>query len=173
MGRLSAGSFSKDQGAEFAGLSGCCGWEYEEDGRDGDQEPGYIANMQDSATAGFKYFDCRDVQEIRIKVRGYGDGVFEVRTAWDGEILAKLKVEYANVWEEYAAPVRIPDGIQAIWLTYRGNGNVSLLSFILRNYALSVLEYDSCFLQRRPGYAARRDQAVSPRIFHLQLSGGI
>lgn len=102
-----------------------------QDGRDGDEEPGYIANIQDSATAGFKYFACRDVQEIRIQVRGYGDGVFEVRTAWDGEVLAKLKVEYANVWEEYAAPVRIPDGVHAIYLTYRGNGNVSLKSFAL------------------------------------------
>lgn len=102
-----------------------------QDGRDGDEEPGYIANIQDSATAGFKYFDCRGVSEIRIKVRGYGDGEFEVRTTWDGEILAKLKVEYANVWEEYASPVKIPDGVQAVYLTYRGNGNVSLLSFTL------------------------------------------
>ena len=102
-----------------------------QDGRDGDEEPGYIGNIQDSATAGFKYFDCRGVREIRIKVRGYADGVFEVRTAWDGEVLASIKVQYANVWEEYSAPISIPDGIQAIYLTYRGGGNASLLSFAL------------------------------------------
>lgn len=103
-----------------------------QDGRDGDEEPGYIANIQDSATAGFKYFECEGIGEIRIKARGYADGVFEVKTAWNGEVLAQIKIEYANVWEEYAAPVCIPDGRQAIYLTYRGGGNASLLSLTLR-----------------------------------------
>ena len=102
-----------------------------QDGRDGDEEPGYIGNIQDSATAGFKYFDCWGVREIRIKVRGSADGGFEGRTAWDGEVLTSIKVQYANVWEEYSAPISIPDGIQAIYLTYRGGGNASLLSFAL------------------------------------------
>lgn len=102
-----------------------------QDGRDGDEEPGYIGNMKDTATAGFKYFDCHGVTEIRIKTRGYGAGIFEVRTSWDGEVLAQIRVEDTNVWEEYAAPVRIPDGKQAIYLTYRGERNASLLSFTL------------------------------------------
>lgn len=102
-----------------------------QDGRDGDEEPGYITNMKDSATAGFKYFDCKDVKEIRIKTRGYAAGVFEVRTAWDGEVLATIKLEFTNVWEEYSAPVQIPDGVQSIYLTYRGDGIASLLSFTL------------------------------------------
>ena len=102
-----------------------------QDGRDGDEEPGYIGNIQDSATAGFKYFDCKDIREIRIKVRGYADGVFEVKTAWNGMVLAQIRVRYANVWEEYAAPVSIPNGKQAIYLTYRGGGNASLLSLTL------------------------------------------
>ena len=103
-----------------------------QDGRDGDENPGYIGNMQNSATAGFKYFDCKDITEITIKVRGYTGGAFEVRTSWDGEVLATLPVINANVWEEYSAPVAIPDGIQSIYLTYRGGGNASLLSFELK-----------------------------------------
>ncbi len=102
-----------------------------QDGRDGDEEPGYIANMKDGATAGFKYFSCEGVSEIRIRTRAYGDGVFEVRTAWDGEILAKIPVTSSNVWEESGVPVQIPDGKQAIYLTYRGDGCLSLLSFSL------------------------------------------
>ena len=102
-----------------------------QDGRDGDEEVGYIANITDSATAGFKYFDCHGVRQISIWVRGYADGVFEVKTSWDGEVLARLKVRYANVWEEYSAPIEIPDGIQAIYLTYQGGGNASLKSFTL------------------------------------------
>ncbi len=102
-----------------------------QDGRDGDEEPGYIGNMKDTATAGFKYFDCHGVTGIKIKTRGYGAGIFEVRTSWDGEVLARIRVEDTNVWEEYAAPVQIPDGKQAIYLTYRGERNASLLSFTL------------------------------------------
>ncbi len=102
-----------------------------QDGRDGDEEPGYIANMKDGATAGFKYFSCEGVSGIRIWTRAYGDGVFEVRTAWNGEILAKIPVKSSNVWEESGVSVQIPDGKQAIYLTYRGNGCLSLRSFSL------------------------------------------
>lgn len=102
-----------------------------QDGRDGDENPGYIGNMRDSATAGFKYFDCKNVTGIVIKTRGYANGCFEVRTKWDGEVLAKIPVQNSNVWEEYSAPVNIADGQQSIYLTYRGNGNASLLSFTL------------------------------------------
>lgn len=102
-----------------------------QDGRDGDEEPGYIANIQDSATAGFKYFWCENVKGIRITVRGYADGVFEVKTKWNGEVLATIPVQYTNVWEDYYADVNIPDGKQAIYLTYRGGGTASLLSFEL------------------------------------------
>ena len=102
-----------------------------QDGRDGDEEVGYIANITDSTTIGFKYFDCHDIREISIWTRGYADGTFEVKTAWDGEVLATLEVQYTNVWEKYTAPVTIPDGIQALYLTYRGNGNAALRSFEL------------------------------------------
>lgn len=87
-----------------------------QDGRDGDEEVGYIANITDSTTIGFKYFDCHDIREISIWIRGYADGTFEVKTAWDGEVMATLEVQYTNVWEKYTAPVTIPDGIQALYL---------------------------------------------------------
>ncbi len=103
-----------------------------QDGRDGDKEPGFIGNIKNSATAGFKYFDCKNVTEIAIKTRGYARGYFEIKTKWDGEVLGKIHVQNSNVWEEYSTPVRIPDGKQAIYLTYRGDGNASLLSFTLR-----------------------------------------
>ncbi len=102
-----------------------------QDGRDGDEELGYVANISDSATAGFKYFDCKGVKEVKIWVRGYGNGTFEIKTAWDGEVLGTATVENANVWEEYSIPANIPDGIQSIYITYRGGGNVSLRSFEL------------------------------------------
>ena len=102
-----------------------------QDGKDGDEEPGYIANMQDGATAGFKYFDCRGVRKVKIRVRGYCKGHFEVKTSWDGPALGTIPVDFTNVWTEYEADIAIPDGIHPLYFTYRGSGNASLLSFTL------------------------------------------
>ncbi len=102
-----------------------------QDGRDGDEEDGYIANITDSATAGFKYFDCKNVTGITLFVRGYANGTFRIKNQMDGEALANIPVQYSNVWEAYHAPVCLPDGVQAIYITYCGPGNASLKSFIL------------------------------------------
>jgi hypothetical protein len=102
-----------------------------QDGKDGDEEPGYIANMRDSATAGFKYFDCRGVKRVKIRVRGYARGAFEVKTAWDGPALGAIPVEFSNIWKEYAADIAIPDGVHALYFTFRGEGNAQLASFAL------------------------------------------
>jgi len=104
-----------------------------QDGKDGDEEPGYIANMRDTATAGFKYFDCRGVKRVKIKVRGYAKGAFEVKTSWDGPALGSIPVNFTNVWKEYAADIAIPDGVHALYFTYRGEGNAQLKSFTLES----------------------------------------
>ena len=102
-----------------------------QDGRDGDEEPGYIGNITDSTTIGFKYFDCQGVKRIKIKARGYANGTFQLKTAWDGPVLAEIPVNYTNVWEEYASDIEIEDGVHSIYFTYVGGGNASLLSFTL------------------------------------------
>ncbi len=102
-----------------------------QDGKDGDEEIGYIANMKDSATAGFKYFDCQGITRVKIKVRGYCNGKFQVKTAWDGEPLGTIQVGFSNIWQEYGADIKIPDGIQALYFTYQGQGSASLGSFTL------------------------------------------
>src|SRR5690606_18292556 len=100
-----------------------------QEGKDGDEEPGYIANMREGATAGYKYFDIQDVSNVSVKVRGYCHGHFEVKTAWDGEVLATIPVNFTNVWTDYAAPITIPNGVHALYFTYKGSGNASLASF--------------------------------------------
>lgn len=102
-----------------------------QEGRDGDEEVGYIANMKESATAGFKYFDCRGITKIKIRTRGYTRGAYEVRTSWDGPVIGKIDVSFANIWTEFSADIAIPDGIQALYFTYTGRGSSSLASFTL------------------------------------------
>lgn len=102
-----------------------------QDGRDGDEEVGYISNMKDGATAGFKYFDFKDIKNIKIKARGYAKGEFEIKTTWDGPVLGTLPIAFSNSWQEYASEIRIPDGVHALYITYKGIGGVSLASFTL------------------------------------------
>lgn len=99
-----------------------------QDGRDGDKNPGYVANIQDGTVIGFKYFDCRAVKGIAIACRAYCHGVFEVSNQLDGPALASIPVNNSNVWETYTAPVDFPDGKQALYLTYRGSGTPMLKS---------------------------------------------
>lgn len=101
------------------------------DGKDGDEEIGYIANMSHNSTAGFKYFDCHGVKGIRIETRAYGHGDFEVRTEWDGEVLGRMTVDNSNIWESYSCDINIPDGVHAIYITFAGNGSMMLRGFEL------------------------------------------
>ncbi len=100
-----------------------------QDGSDGEECVGYLANISDGCIAGFKYFDIRGVKELGVTVRGYMHGAFEVKTSPDGEALGEIKVESANIWQKFTAPVRIPDGVSALWLCYKGGGNIHLKSF--------------------------------------------
>lgn len=102
-----------------------------QDGRDGDEETGYILNMRDSATAGFKYFDCHGIKKVSIKVRGYCMGAFEIKTSWNGEPLGSIPVGFSNIWEEYTADIAMPNGVHALYFTYKGEGSVALKSFTL------------------------------------------
>ena len=102
-----------------------------QDNKDGDEEIGYIANMKDSATAGFKYFDCKGIKKVGIKTRGYANGEFEVRTSWDGEVLGRIPIGFSNVWKEYSSDIVIPDGVNALYFTYKGEGSASFASFTL------------------------------------------
>jgi hypothetical protein len=87
--------------------------------------------MQAGSIAGFKYFDCKGVRGIRIKVRGYCKGDFLVSTTHDGAVLARIPVVYTNVWVEYSAELSVPDGVHALYFRYEGEGRASFLSFTL------------------------------------------
>lgn len=102
-----------------------------QDGRDGDENVGYLAGIGDGTTAGFKYFDCKGVKRFGIYTRAYCDGKFELKLKWDGEVLAEFPVKGTNVWEPCFKDVTIPDGVQSIYLTYRGTGSPHLKSFVL------------------------------------------
>lgn len=102
-----------------------------QEGRDGDENLGYIANMRPDTSAGFKYFDCKGIKKIKINYKGYANGCLEVRTKWDGESYGSIPVGYANVWKEETAEVGIPDGVNALYFTFKGDGHLQFKSFTL------------------------------------------
>lgn len=102
-----------------------------QDGRDGDEELGYIVDITNTTTIGFKYFELKNVKKFAITTRGYGNGCFEIRTSWDGECLGKIDIGYINIWTRYETEVALPDGVSAIYLVYVGDGNKQLKSFEL------------------------------------------
>ncbi len=101
------------------------------DGRDGDEELGYVYNVKKGDTIGFKYFDCKGITKVRVITRGYSYGYFEVRTKWDGEVLGTIKIESSNFWEAHEADIAIPDGVNALYFTFCDGGSCSFKSFEL------------------------------------------
>lgn len=102
-----------------------------QDGSDDEKPEGYILNMTDSSTAGFKYFSFRDLSEITITVRGYCNGTFEVRTSLEGDALCRIPVGYNNYWADYSAKINIPDGVYPLYISYTGSGSAALAAFTL------------------------------------------
>lgn len=91
--------------------------------------PSHVRDIYNSTTVGFKYFDLRSVKGLRITTRGYGKGEFEIRTSFGGDILATIAVDFCTAWTVGKAEFTIPDGIYPLYLTFKGDGNPSLLSF--------------------------------------------
>lgn len=125
---------ARDEEAYVFGVSGWMDARFPkimQDGRDGDEVNGYVCNLRDGSSAGFKYFDCRGVKAISIRTRCYANGHILVKTKWDGEALCRIPVAYTNIWTDATVPVSIPDGIQSLYFTFEGEGAVSLGSFTL------------------------------------------
>ena len=91
--------------------------------------PSHIRDIYENTTIGFKYFDLKGVKGLKITTRGYGMGDFEVRTSFDGEVLGKISVGLCTAWTPGTCEFTVPDGVYPLYLTYKGVGNPSLLSF--------------------------------------------
>ena len=48
-----------------------------------------------------------------------------------GEAIGEIPVGHANEWKTFQAEIAVPDGVQALYFTYRGPGISNLASFSL------------------------------------------
>ena len=104
---------------------------YKQEGADGEECAQYVCGMQKGSTVGYKYFDF-DGEEKRITLTYKCDSnaVIEIRRDSEkGEICATVTLTSSAEWTDSIASLSIPRGNYAIYFTYRGNGNASLLEF--------------------------------------------
>ena len=97
---------------------------------DGDQ---YIANMQDGAVAGFKYFQIGQVQRICAEVRGHAQGELQVSVTPDfAGLAARLPVRIStDQTVEVEAGCVLPEGRQALYFRYAGTGAIDFIAFTI------------------------------------------
>ena len=100
-----------------------------QDGKDGDENDGYVANVSDGSVIGFKYFDIKGVKQINVWFRGYADGNIKVKTKWDGPVVGQKKFNSNNVWVKVTIDVDIPDGVYPLYFEYEGGANPSFKGF--------------------------------------------
>ena len=92
----------------------------------------FISGITDGTTMGFKYYKCEGIKSFSLETRGYGDGVFELRTAPDSEVLGEIKVQNTNIWTKQTVDIDLPDGVYAIYITYKGQASsIQVKSFSL------------------------------------------
>ena len=98
-----------------------------QDGRDGDENQGYIGHVCHNTVIGFKSFDCKDVKTIGLELRGYMGGDFEIIDGLDGKVIGTVKdVPNCNVWEHFETEVSLEDGVHDIYVAYRGYGTAAI-----------------------------------------------
>lgn len=102
-----------------------------QEGGDGTEKNGYVANMRDSATAGFKYFDCKNTKIVSINTKGYAVGKMQIRTSIGGSVLGEVEIGYANVWHDTATDIVLPDGINSLYFTFVGMGHLQFGGFTI------------------------------------------
>ncbi len=92
----------------------------------------YIANLRDGAVAGFRWFALDNLQKITVSLRGTGKGSVDIRTAVDGEVVARIPVEATDAYKDYCADVKVPiNGTKELYFTFTGSGYVDFEWFEL------------------------------------------
>lgn len=91
----------------------------------------YIANLTDSALAGFKYFSFSSARTISVWLRGSGEGQLMVGTIVEEPAAALIPVHPSEEWTRYTAPLAVPDRTTQLCFIFNGTGAVDFLKFEL------------------------------------------
>lgn len=104
--------------------------------RMGDQ---YIANMQDGAVAGFKYFLMEEDVVMALEIGGDCRGVVEISDQPDfSNLCASIPVETDLERDQgfgsfFTCPLEIEKGVRALYFRFRGEGYMDFYGFTLEH----------------------------------------
>lgn len=90
-----------------------------QDGGDDCRTDGYIVDIHDGTVIGYNAFVFSGEHTLSLRTRGYGSGVFYIRTELDGADLAVLPIGYTNVWKDRQVAVPLPSGAHRLFLIYQ------------------------------------------------------
>ena len=96
--------------------------------QEGDQ---YIANMQDGAVAGFKYFDLQNTRRISVETGGTAEGIIIVKNSEDGITLAEISLKVSGAKLTFEAPMTPDTEKSALFFMFKGEGELDFHSFTL------------------------------------------
>lgn len=93
----------------------------------------YIANMQDGAVAGFKYFEFEETMIIRLEVGGIAKGIVKVSDNSDfSNICAEIEIDVNEKIGFFGeAKLKIETGVKALYFLYQGEGAMDFIAFEL------------------------------------------
>jgi arabinoxylan arabinofuranohydrolase len=94
----------------------------------GDQ---FIANMQDGAVAGFKYFDLQETTKISVLVRGNARGKMIVLSSIGGNIAARIPIDAGEAYQNFEGALEVKDAISSLFFQFKGTGKFDFKSFTL------------------------------------------
>ncbi len=94
----------------------------------GDQ---YISYMGDGSFAVFRYFETESAAHVGIKVKGDGEGIFEVSLGKDAPPCITVPVSKCGSFCTFTSEKSLPTGVFPLYFTYRGEGHFDFASFEL------------------------------------------
>ena len=90
----------------------------------------YIANIQDGAKIGYKYFNINDDVHIKIRIRGRADGLINIYTGENSQSCGSIPVHiFSNQWLYLGGKTTLPKGTYSIYFEFKGSGWIDMLEF--------------------------------------------
>ena len=106
---------------------------FTQSGRDRERFPDqYIADMQDGAEAGFRFFRIDSISSVSVLLGGIGNGHLEIRFGDDTSIMIPVKKDHEDLKWFFAFPKEklvLNDAHCSIVFVWRGTGRISFHNF--------------------------------------------
>ncbi len=92
----------------------------------------YIKNIQEGTVIGYKYFLFENADQMILKVRGKGNGIFTIMQKPEAEIAGTVAVDIdSEKWTDIAGGMNFRKGIYPLYLKYEGDGTIDFVTFTL------------------------------------------